>query len=172
MSTVFNTLCISIIASAVITTNVIAQPTQTKMVGIELNDKIYVNESNRDYYWKKYRGLEAEYPKIELRFKKSACVTVMFTITKEGRVYNPSVVSIYPEDNGRFRKSALRAIKKYRFKPSDINADKKSIVTTQVFRYIASDQPTDRSHTKMAADLEKEFESACEVVFEKKPKSS
>ncbi len=133
--------------------------------GIKRHNQLYVNAEYRLLFWENSRSLEPEYPRPEFLRRKSACVTVLFKIDRNGEPYNPFVVKIYPKDNGRFRKSALRAIRKFRFKPSHRNPDKKEIYSTHTFKYVISDTPTQKAHDSLALRLEKEFEKGCSVNF-------
>ncbi len=125
---------------------------------------LYVNDENRDRYWVKSRRLYHEYPDKEQRLKKSACVTVKFTIREDGNVYDPSVVAIYPEANGRFENASIRAIKKSKYKPSKMNPEKLPIITTHTFNFIIA-EGTKKAHRAKLAVLEKEFDAVCKVDF-------
>jgi protein TonB len=59
------------------------------------------------------------YPRTASRRGIEGVVKVAFTITKEGRVVNPRVLSSNPV--GVFDKAALRAIKKWKFNPKIVN---------------------------------------------------
>ncbi len=134
--------------------------------GVKVNGEFYVNPDYRLLFWENVRSLEPDYPRPEYLRKKSACVTVLYKIRKNGKVENPSVVKIYPEENGRFRKSALRAIRKFKFKPSKYNPDRKEIYSVHMFKYMISDVPTDKMHDMLALKLEREFNKSCSVTFD------
>ncbi len=139
-------------------------------VGLEMGGALYINSDYRERYWLNHRAPEPEYPEKEMRAKQSACVTVMFRIGSNGKVYDRSVVRNYPDDNGHFHNSAMRAIRKFRFKPSGENKERREVITTHMFKYLASDKPTKKAHEAMAVNMENEFQQACEVVFEKRKK--
>ncbi len=136
-------------------------------VGISVGGKFYVNAEHREKFWENHRELEPIYSELDIRKKRTACVTVMFKIGSNGKTYDASVVRIHPRDYGRFRKNSLKAVKKFRFKPAADNQRRKEIITTHTFKYIASTEPTKKAHREMLAKLEEEFKDACEVVFER-----
>jgi len=59
------------------------------------------------------------YPRSAARRNIEGVVRVAFTITKDGRVFNPKVLSASPV--GVFEKAALKAVKKWKFNPKIIN---------------------------------------------------
>ncbi len=58
------------------------------------------------------------YPRRAVRAKIEGIVTVEFTITKDGAVLNPFIVRSYPEKI--FDQSAMRAIRKWKFRPKKV----------------------------------------------------
>ncbi|MEE8397869.1 MAG: energy transducer TonB [Desulfobacterales bacterium] len=62
------------------------------------------------------RKTEPRYPAAAKRKNIQGSVTLRFTVTKKGRVINPSVVKGHPP--GVFDRSALKAISSWRFKPA------------------------------------------------------
>ncbi|MFQ5597903.1 MAG: TonB family protein [Nitrospiria bacterium] len=64
------------------------------------------------------------YPRRAVRAKLEGIVTVAFTITKDGSVRNPTIIRSNPPKV--FDRSALRAIRKWKFSPKEING--KSVV--------------------------------------------
>ncbi|MFL0800791.1 MAG: energy transducer TonB [Agarilytica sp.] len=133
--------------------------------GVLLTSKgLYVNEDKRDNYWVKYRQMHQQYPKKELSLKKEACVTVMFTIGKDGNVYDPSVVAIYPESNGRFEKTSIRAIKRSKYKPSSMNVERAPIITTHTFNFVVA-EGTKKVYRERLDELQKAFDAVCKVDF-------
>ncbi|KIM11915.1 MAG: hypothetical protein KU37_03425 [Sulfuricurvum sp. PC08-66] len=61
------------------------------------------------------------YPKAALRMKKEGYVTLRFFIDPKGSVTSASVVASQPE--GLFDDAALRAIKRWKFKPKLVNGE-------------------------------------------------
>ncbi len=59
------------------------------------------------------------YPRTAARRNIEGVVKVAFTITKEGRVVNPQILSASPE--GVFDKAAISAIKKWKFNPKIVD---------------------------------------------------
>lgn len=59
------------------------------------------------------------YPRMASRRNIEGSVRVAFTITKDGRVANPRVLSANPP--GVFEKAALKAIKKWKFNPKIVD---------------------------------------------------
>ena len=59
------------------------------------------------------------YPRSAARRNIEGVVRVAFTITKDGRVFNPKVLSASPQ--GVFEKAAIKAVKKWKFNPKIIN---------------------------------------------------
>ena len=59
------------------------------------------------------------YPRSASRRNIEGVVRVAFTITKDGRVFNPKVLSASPP--GVFENAAIKAIKKWKFNPKIIN---------------------------------------------------
>jgi len=59
------------------------------------------------------------YPRSAARRNIEGVVKVAFTITKEGRVLNPHVLSASP--SGVFEKAAIKAIKKWKFNPKIVD---------------------------------------------------
>ncbi len=139
--------------------------------GIELGGKLYVNAEHREIFWANHRELEPVYSKLDIIKKRTACVTVMFKIGRDGKTSDASVVRIHPKDYGRFRKNSLKAVRKFRFKPAVDNLDRKEIITTHTFKFIPSVEPTKKPHREMLVKLEEEFEYACDVVFESPPEN-
>lgn len=132
---------------------------------VQVGNKLYVNEDSLDRYWLKSREADPKYPKKESWLKKSACVTIMFTIREDGNVYKSKVVAVYPEKNAHFEKSALKVMKRFWYKPSTTNVDRKEVITTHTFNFIIS-EGTKRQFRKNWAELEKKFEYVCHVEFE------
>ena len=60
-------------------------------------------------------------------------VTLSFTITAEGRVKNPEVISASP--SGVFERNALRAIRRWRFKPKHSNGQAVAQRVTQTIEF-------------------------------------
>lgn len=131
---------------------------------VQTSKHLYVNEDSRDKYWLKLRELDPKYPALELKLKKSACVTVMFTIDKKGNVLKPSVAAIFPEENAHFENISVRTMKKFKYKPSDTNVERKEIITTHTFNFVIA-EGTKRAYEKIWAELEQDFEDVCRVEF-------
>ncbi|WP_164503601.1 energy transducer TonB [Pleionea sediminis] len=76
-----------------------------------------------------------EYPDFysELIDRKiDGCVKVSYIIDSDGNVVNPEVEWIYPQSK-RFSKSAIQAIKKWKFKPTSFNKSRKAVHSETVF---------------------------------------
>lgn len=142
-----------------------SEKSMSEEVGVMVGDKVYVNIENRDKYWATYRRMMPVYPPTEQKRKQSACVAVMFTIGKDGNVYDPSVVGIYPGRHGRFENESIKTIKRFKFKPSKINPHRQEVVTTHTFTFII-EEGTKRMQEKRWAELEPKFSAACNIDLE------
>ena len=77
--------------------------------------------------------IEPAYPRKAARAKKEGWVKVEFTITEEGQVLDPVVVKSRP---GRvFNRSALAAIRKWRFQPKLVDGKPVTARATQVIEF-------------------------------------
>lgn len=130
---------------------------------INTDGKLFVNGENKVGYWKSHRRPQTVYPEKEYMLKKSACVTVLFTVGSDGNVYDPEIVRNYPDDRWRFNKSAIKTIKKFKFKPSDANAQRTPIRTTHTFNFIIAEG---KAYQKASAELERQFEVGCYIDVE------
>lgn len=74
-----------------------------------------------------------DYPRKALRNKEEGWVKVSFTITEKGTVSNPKVVSAKPRRV--FDRSALQAIRKWRFKPKTVGGRPVRTNATQLIEF-------------------------------------
>ncbi|RYY73081.1 MAG: TonB family protein [Gammaproteobacteria bacterium] len=69
----------------------------------------------------------------QLNKYEPGCVLLKFIINESGEVANPQVIKSYPTEV--LNKVALDAALKYKFKPTKINLDRKSMKSVFVFTY-------------------------------------
>lgn len=74
------------------------------------------------------------YPQNAVDNKIEGKVTIEFTVTKEGTVTDPKVISSIPSD-GIFDQEALRAILKYKFAPRTINGKPVEAIAIQTIEF-------------------------------------
>jgi periplasmic protein TonB len=74
-----------------------------------------------------------QYPGVASRRGIEGIVTVSFTITKDGRVSNPVVISAKPENI--FDSAALKAILKWKFKPKVVDGQPVERQATQAIEF-------------------------------------
>jgi protein TonB len=77
--------------------------------------------------------ISPKYPRKAARRGIEGVVTVSFTITKDGRVRNPKVVSAKPQNV--FDKEALKAILKWKFKPKMVGGEAVERQATQEIEF-------------------------------------
>ncbi|HDY85154.1 hypothetical protein LCGC14_0677650 [marine sediment metagenome] len=74
-----------------------------------------------------------QYPRVASRRGIEGIVTVSFTITKDGRVRDPVVISAKPENI--FNSAALKAILKWKFKPKVVDGQPVERQATQAIEF-------------------------------------
>ena len=77
---------------------------------------------------------EPRYPRAAARRGIEGVVTILFTITKDGRVRDPIVTSATPE--GVFNQSAIRAILKWKFRPKMVDGEPVERQATQKIEFV------------------------------------
>jgi TonB family protein len=112
--------------SLIITTSICALAKESDSV-------LFVSEDELDTYWIVDKVVAPEYPEKSLRRLEEGCVAVGFIIESDGTTSTHKIVAFYPTNH--FNRSAIRAAKKFLFKPSEKNAGKQTVLTTNSFTY-------------------------------------
>jgi len=87
-------------------------------------------------YWIKEKIVAPKYPRMALRRGKMGCVAVGYIIQADGITSDHKVLAFYPSDI--FDKSAIKALKQFKYSPSVSNPDKIAVLTLNVFTYHVS----------------------------------
>lgn len=79
-------------------------------------------------YWLISKIISAKYPQQAKTQGISGCVEFSLIINANGKATNAKIIKSFPE--GVFDKQAMRAIKQWRWAPTDTNSNKQPVATT------------------------------------------
>jgi TonB family protein len=114
---------------------------------------IFAIDDQLDEFWVVEKKVAPEYPSRALERNIGGCVAVGFVIQPDGSTGDHEVLAHYPSKI--FDKSAIRAAKKFTYKPSDQNPDKVSVYTLNSFTYEVT------SGRKFNPETQKQLSKAC-----------
>ncbi len=101
---------------------------------VQPTDSIWVVTSDDlDDYWVAERKVAPEYPERSLATEEQGCVALGFFIEPDGTTsnYRPLVAS----PSGNFNKSAIKAARRFRYKPSESNHTNQTVYTFNTFTF-------------------------------------
>ncbi|MEM7705919.1 MAG: energy transducer TonB [Pseudomonadota bacterium] len=96
-------------------------------------DQTPLKVDTHDQYWAFDRTVPPEYPRKALKEGLTGYVRVLHTIDKKGRVKDIQVLKSVPSDI--FVRPTIKALKKFRYKPTESNPDRTPIRTEFVMRF-------------------------------------
>ncbi|WP_372770617.1 energy transducer TonB [Pseudoalteromonas sp.] len=79
-------------------------------------------------YWLASKKVAPKYPQQAKTQKISGCVEFSLIIDSDGKAINPTIIKAFPE--GVFDVQATRAIKKWKWKPTEANSNRQPVATT------------------------------------------
>ena len=90
--------------------------------GAIAEDEVPLTSSPEQGLWVRDLAFPPEYPRQAYKKGVTGFVNVMFTINSKGRVRDIEVIESEPP--GVFDKSTFRALKRFRYKPTEINSER------------------------------------------------
>lgn len=113
---------------------------------------LVVNSENLDTYWINEKKVAPEYPTKSLRKGEEGCVAVGFIIEADGTTSAHRAITFHPSNN--FTQSAIRAAKQFRYIPSEQNAGRNAVFTTNSFTFqISSRKKFDEQKQQRLAEI-------------------
>ena len=120
----------------------------------EVENILTVNRGDKTH-WIRTKAQIPIYPFNALKQRVDGCVNVSYIVNASGGVESLKVISSYP--NSVFNKSALRAVKQYRYQAAEKNTEKILVRTNEIVTFLL-EYPDYRSPSK------EEMVKKCEIV--------
>lgn len=125
-----------------------------KLSSVEKENILTVSRGDKTY-WVRTKGKIPIYPYNALKKRIDGCVNVSYIVNASGGVESLKVIKSYP--NKGFDKSALRAVKQYRYRSAEQNSRKISVRTNEIVTFLL-DYPDYKSPSN------EDMVRKCEVV--------
>jgi len=87
-------------------------------------------------YWQLRQRIDPRYPSEAAKNDIAGCVALFYTINNEGKTQDIVVVDSYPQDI--FNKTAVDALKEWRYKATASNSNREMVRTFVVLEYSLS----------------------------------
>jgi hypothetical protein len=97
-------------------------------------------------YWIVDKKVAPKYPLLAAKKRMSGCVEFLLVIDSNGKALKPKIIKEFPE--GVFGVPAYKAIKKWSWKPTVSNTNKKPVSTTVQLDFVVKDSPNGKNAYK------------------------
>ncbi|MCP4988007.1 MAG: energy transducer TonB [Colwellia sp.] len=97
-------------------------------------------------YWLANKKVAPKYPQQAKTQKISGCVEFSLIIGSDGKAINPTIIKAFPE--GVFDVQATRAIKKWKWTPTEANSSRQPVATTIQHDFVVRNSPNGKDAYK------------------------
>jgi len=97
-------------------------------------------------YWLVKKKIIPKYPQQANMKKISGCVEFSLVIDSKGKALNPTIIKAFPE--GVFDIQAARAIKKWKWIPTETNSNRQPVATTIQHDFVVRNSPNGKDAYK------------------------
>lgn len=99
------------------------------------DDLMALHGTQLSSHWVHAKRVAPEYPRLAAKRGIQGCARIGFVIDSDGSVDETRILVEHPTP-AKFGKAAERAVKKWKFMPSETNAEKEPVYTTQVVTFM------------------------------------